>query len=361
MLTLLEHLSESTVSLLGGLVIGILFGVFAQRSRFCLRSAVVEFWRGSLGKKVAVWLLVFSAALLGTQLLNWTGVIDITQARQLSNAGSLSGAIIGGLMFGAGMILARGCASRLLVLSATGNLRALLSGLIFAVTAQATLYGLLSPIREWLTHLWVISDPQKLDFLAVLGLPQQTGLVIAILFFVGAAGLAFYRRIIPSVVIFALGVGSLVAVAWGFTYMLAENAFGVFAFKSLTFTGPSADALMAVLVPGDAKIDFDLGLVPGVFLGSFVAAIASREWKVVGFISGLCMRRYIFGAILMGFGGMLAGGCAVGAGVSGGAVFALISWLALFGMWIGGGLTDYFIDRENETCVVTGVTTPAQP
>lgn len=32
-------------------------------------------------------------------------------------------------MFGAGMIMTRGCASRLLVLSANGNLRALLSGL----------------------------------------------------------------------------------------------------------------------------------------------------------------------------------------------------------------------------------------
>ncbi|WP_396271059.1 YeeE/YedE thiosulfate transporter family protein [Ideonella sp.] len=29
------------------------------------------------------------------------------------------------------------------------------------------------------------------------------------------------------------------------------------------------------------------------------------------------MRRYIAGAMLMGFGGMLAGGCAVGAGVPG--------------------------------------------
>ena len=40
-------------------------------------------------------------------------------------------------MFGCGMVLSRGCASRMLVLSANGNLRALLSGLVFAVTAQA--------------------------------------------------------------------------------------------------------------------------------------------------------------------------------------------------------------------------------
>ena len=45
-------------------------------------------------------------------------------------------ALIGGLLFGVGMIMSRGCASRFLILSANGNLRALLSGLIFAVTAH---------------------------------------------------------------------------------------------------------------------------------------------------------------------------------------------------------------------------------
>jgi len=34
----------------------------------------------------------------------------------------------------------------------------------------------------------------------------------------------------------------------------------------------------------------------------------------------------------MGFGSMLAGGCAVGAGITGGALFALTAWLALVGM-----------------------------
>lgn len=57
------------------------------------------------------------------------------------------------------------------------------------------------------------------------------------------------------------------------------------------------------------------------------------------------MRRYIFGAISMGFGGMLAGGCAVGAGVSGASIFALTAWIALIGMWLGAGLTNFLVDR----------------
>jgi uncharacterized protein len=59
------------------------------------------------------------------------------------------------------------------------------------------------------------------------------------------------------------------------------------------------------------------------------------------------MGRYLFGAALMGFGGMLAGGCAVGAGVTGGAIFALTSWLALTAMWAGALLTNYLVDERS--------------
>jgi uncharacterized membrane protein YedE/YeeE len=49
----------------------------------------------------------------------------------------------------------------------------------------------------------------------------------------------------------------------------------------------------------------------------------------------------------MGFGGMLAGGCAVGAGVSGAAIFALTAWISLIGMWAGAGLINALIDRPS--------------
>ena len=69
----------------------------------------------------------------------------MSDARQIAARGSLSGAAIGGALFGVGMILARGCSSRLLVLAAQGNLRSVLSGLVFAVTAQAAWTGVLAP------------------------------------------------------------------------------------------------------------------------------------------------------------------------------------------------------------------------
>ena len=49
----------------------------------------------------------------------------------------------------------------------------------------------------------------------------------------------------------------------------------------------------------------------------------------------------------MGFGGMLAGGCAVGAGVTGASVFAVTAWITLAAIWLAAAATDFMIDRQS--------------
>ena len=146
--TVLETWGEPTVLALGGAAVGMLFGFSAQRSRFCLRAAVIEFGHRRFGDKLAVWLLAFSTAVVVVQALILLHQLDVSTARQLSTRGSLSGALIGGLLFGCGMVMTRGCASRLLVLSANGNLRALLSGLVFAAAAHSPLQARCVPIAR---------------------------------------------------------------------------------------------------------------------------------------------------------------------------------------------------------------------
>ena len=346
--TLMETLGERNTIALIGLVIGSLFGACAQRSRFCLRSAVIEFWRRQWAEKLAVWLLAFSVAIVATQFFIMQGWLDVSQARQLSARGSLSGALIGGLLFGIGMILARGCSSRMLVLAANGNLRALLAGLIFAVTAQASLNGLLSPLRQAISAWWTIDGGGARDLLATFHLGHIGGFLFGLAWL--AAAVYFGRRagMIRRSWVGAAGVGLMVALAWLPTFQVGSQAFDVLPVESLSFTGPSANMLMLVLSPPGQPIDFNIGLVPGVVIGSFAAALFARELKLEGFKDGQSMRRYIAGAVCMGFGGMLAGGCAVGAGVSGAAVFALTAWVALIGMWAGAGLTDRWLDRPQE-------------
>ncbi len=359
---IIETLGEDRALALGGLVIGAAFGFFAQRSRFCLRSAVIEVARAQFGAKLAVWLLAFSSALILTQALLLAGVFDTGNVRQLASRGSLSGALIGGMLFGVGMVLARGCSSRLLVLAANGNLRALLSGLVFAVTAQASMSGMLSPLREALGALWTIDGGAARDVLALSGIGNLGGLLFGAVWLAAGIWFGSRNRLPLRGWIGGVGAGLVVAGAWWFTYRLSALTFDPTPIQSMSFTGPSADVLMLVLSPPGQPLNFDLGMVPGVFLGSFVAALLARELRLEGFQGGHAMRRYIAGAVLMGFGGMLAGGCAVGAGVSGAAVFAVTAWVTLSGMWAGATLTDWAVDRRlAASAAPSGLAAPPAP
>lgn len=348
--SILESLGQAKALAAGGLIIGFVFGFFAQRSRFCLRSATIEFSRGAPGGKLTVWLFAFAIALLATQALIALGHAEVGAARQLAARGSLSGAAIGGALFGIGMMLARGCSSRLLVLAAQGNLRSALSGLVFAVTAQAAWTGVLAPLRELISAWWTVEGGAARDLIALTGIGRGGALLIATVWLVAAVRWAWYQRVPAWGWAGAIMVGLAIAAAWWYTSFVALLGLDADAapVQALSFTGPSAEVLSRVLFAPDKPPTFDLGLVPGVFLGSFVAAALFRELKLEGFAGGASMRRYLVGAVLMGFGGMLAGGCAVGAGLSGAAVFTITSWVTLSCMWGAAALTDHWVDRRAE-------------
>jgi len=340
-----DALGETRTAALFGLATGATFGVAAQRSRFCLRAATVEFARGQMGPSVAVWLLTFSTALFWVQAAGLGGFLETDATRFLAQTGSWSGAILGGLLFGVGMVLARGCSGRLLVLAATGNLRSVVSGLIFAVVAQMSLRGWLSPLRDTLAGLWTTSGGRNLNLIEWSGLPAWSGLGIG----VALAALAIYEarrnRLGARRLIFASGVGFAVAMGYVLTYRLSQVSFDPVTITSATFTGPSANTLMFFL-SFDNVLNFDIGLIPGVFLGSFLASVVTREFAFQGFEGEANMRRAMTGSALMGFGGMLAGGCAIGNGLTGGSVFAGTAWIALTAMWVGAIFTDFIVDQR---------------
>lgn len=343
--SLVDRIGESPAAALFGLITGITFGVAAQRSRFCLRAATVELARGQMGDKVAIWLLTFSTAVVWVQAAQRLGLMRAEDARMMAVPGSWSGAVVGGLLFGVGMVLARGCSGRLLVLAATGNLRSVVSGLIFAVVAQMSLSGVLAPARERIATLWITPNGRNVNLLPALHLPDWAGLVIGLVLAAFALALARRNALGSRRLIFGAGVGFSVALGWVLTFSLSQVAFDPVQIESATFTGPSANTLMFFL-DRTAVLEFDVGLVPGVVIGALVAALATKEFQLQGFDGATAMRRAMIGAAMMSFGGMLAGGCAIGAGVTGGSIFVGTAWLALFSMWIGAMATDALIDQN---------------
>ncbi|MCL4167453.1 UNVERIFIED_CONTAM: hypothetical protein GTU68_005393, partial [Idotea baltica] len=210
----------------GGLV-GLIFGLAAQHSRFCLRAATVEVSEGTLGPRLSIWLIAFSAAVFSVQCAISFDVLDVSEARQLSATGSVSGAVIGGLMFGVGMILARGCASRLLVLSATGNLRAILTGLVLTLVAQASLRGALAPAREGFAGLWLVEGGEARDLLNQFGMSSEVASLIAGVALVAAVVFAFRSDTGGSRIFAAIFVGGAVGLGWLLTYAIAQTSFEV--------------------------------------------------------------------------------------------------------------------------------------
>jgi uncharacterized membrane protein YedE/YeeE len=78
----------------------------------------------------------------------------------------------------------------------------------------------------------------------------------------------------------------------------------------------------------------------GAILGAFLAALVSGEFRISTFAEpGVpSIWRYAAGSVLMGFGGILAVGCTIGAGLTGGSVLAVSSLLGLASMITGAAL-----------------------
>jgi len=172
--------------------------------------------------------------------------------------------------------------------------------------------------------------------LQLLGLSRELVAGLAFLGLAVSVGLAWMRGQRLMQILTGSIAGLAVALGWILTYQIAQASFDVVPVSSITFTGPATDTLMAFATERSVPLSFGLGLVPGVFIGAGLAAVVAGEWKIQRFTEETPTERYIIGAVLMGFGAMLAGGCAVGAAIAGGSALSLTAWIAGLSIWVGG-------------------------
>ena len=81
-------------------------------------------------------------------------------------------------------------------------------------------------------------------------------------------------------------------------------------------------------------------MIGGVLVGAVLAALLTGRFEWQSFDSPRQTGRYLAGAVLMGLGGVLAGGCTVGAGLAGVPTLSLAAVLALGAIIAGGMLAD---------------------
>ncbi|MCE8507486.1 YeeE/YedE family protein [Ruegeria pomeroyi] len=334
-----EETTAKEISVLLGLILGVLFGLLAERTRFCFRRAVV----GADARQAAgIWFTALATAILGTQAAVASGLIGFADHRLLASDLPVLAVVLGGLMFGAGMVLTRGCISRLTVLGGTGNLRALTVLLVFAVVAHAMLKGVLAPLRTTLGTFTI--DLGETVSLAALpgGAALWTALLaLAALLVAARSG----NRALP--LLGAALIGLLVPLGWLGTGYVLFDEFDPIAMESLSFTAPAADTLFYTIASTSIAPGFGTGLVGGVLLGALAAALLFGSFRWQSFDSPRQTGRYLAGAALMGMGGVLAGGCTLGAGLAGIPTLSLAALLALAAIALGAKLTDAVLNAAS--------------
>lgn len=319
------------------LLIGLAFGALAQITKFCFRSVIVGTDRRAAA---GVWFTALAVAIAGTQAAQSMGYIDFADHRLLAGDLPWLAILIGGALFGAGMALTRGCASRLTVLGASGNLRALTVIVVFAITAHATMKGLFAPLRIALGNVTVsLGEYSSLSALP-LGGWTVAALIIALSLWIAARS-----GVRPALLLGAALLGALVPLAWVGTGFVLFDDFDPIVFESLSFTRPASDALFWTIAGTSVPAGFGTGLIGGVLLGALAASLVTGSFQWQSFESPTQTGRYMAGAVLMGIGGVLAGGCTVGAGLAGVPTLSVAAVLALGAMAAGAWITNALLLR----------------
>lgn len=322
-----ETLTAPQAAIWFGLMLGAAFGALAEVTRFCFRRGLV----GPAAERrpaMGVWLTALATAVLGTQGAIAAGWIGFDDHRFMAADLPWLAIAVGGLLFGAGMVLTRGCASRLTVLVGSGNLRALLVLVVFAVTAHAMLKGVLAPLR---TTLGSVTLP-----LETVALPAFAAPLIAL----AALVYAIRSGARPVLLGAAALLGLLVPLGWVGTGFVLYDDFDPIAQESLSFTLPAAETLFWAVAATSIPAKFGVGMVGGVIAGAAALSLIAGRFRWQSFESPRQTGRYLAGAVLMGLGGVLAGGCTVGAGLSGVPTLAASAILALAAIAVGGITTD---------------------
>lgn len=342
-----EDTTPQQAAIVLGLIIGLLFGTLAEATSFCFRRGLV----GASAERrpaLGVWLTALAAAVIGTQIAVAVGIITFDEHRFMATDLPWLAILIGGSMFGAGMVLTNGCVSRLTVLTGTGNLRALTVLLIFAITAHATLKGVLAPLRTTLGS-FTLPIGETTSLAALPGGALLWGGIIAI------AALAYAGRSRAPVLhlTFAALIGLLVPIAWVGTGFVLFDDFDPITMESLSFTSPSSETLFWTIASTAIPAGFGVGLLGGVIIGAFGQSLIAGRFKWQSFETPRQSGRYFSGAVLMGFGGVLAGGCTVGAGLSGVPTLSIAALLALAAIAFGAVLSNQLIGTQSAAGVTT--------
>jgi hypothetical protein len=330
---------------LAGFAIGAAAGFAVRHAKLCSFGAIEDALMGGDSRRLRIFGLALGIAILGTQALVIGGLLDPEQTTYTPAALPLVAILIGSVMFGTGMAMVGTCGFGSLVRLGTGDLRSLIVILILGVSAYATLRGAFASFRITVLEGLSIAMPDgaRSDMASLsrhaLGLDVRGAIAAT----AGGAlcwlALGDQRlRRTPRLLSAGIALGLLTVAGWVATSWFGDDFDSPIRPQSLTFVSTVGKAIYAGLLNAANLLDFGVGSVFGVVAGSWLAAWRVDELRWEAFDDDHEMRRHLCGAALMGMGGILAGGCTIGQGITAGSMLSL-SWpFAVGGMVLGARL-----------------------
>jgi hypothetical protein len=322
-----------------GLLIGLALGWLILRTNFCAMGAISDAYVFGDRRRLVAWFIAMTTALAGTQLARALGWLDLDPASHIAPRSDWLGSLAGGALFGIGMVLAGGCVSRNAARAGTGDLKALLVLAVVGATAASGVAGALSTLRAHFTG-FDVGGAGSLSFEALVPL-------VLVLLALGVAAKLHRQPYEGLALAGAVAIGALVVLGWlahALTYdALASTPLRV---GSVTYVKPTSDLALFVRsgwLPASAA--FGISLLIGTILGGGLAtARAGRfRWQWPSAPSDLA--RHVAGGMLMGVGGVLAGGCTFGQGLTGVSTLAVGAVLSVAAMVAGALVALRALDR----------------
>jgi len=345
--------------ILSGLIVGGLFGFILQRGRFCMNSAFRDIIFIKDFTLFHAYLIALMVMLVGSNLLDDAGIIHLKAQSFYPLAN-----IIGGYIFGLGIVLAGGCGSGIVYRTGEGQLASWFAVFGFFLGIGAATNGVLRPVYDLLRSVKVgpsgmtlhglIGDGSAIKWAAI-------AVLSVILFFFAMKSKPFAIKKSKG---FYWSVTALLVGLTGVLTFWASEYFGSPGFaRGLNFTTPTAEVFFTILT-GDARSS----LFPMYAMGPFQVTWAS--FYIIGVPFGAAISAKILnefawktprdakelltvlgGSLMMGFGAATAGGCNVGQALTGVTTLSIGSIVATVSIILGNWTMVYFkfIKPMNET------------
>lgn len=332
----------------GGLVIGIVFGFIVYRTNFCTMGSISDILSFGDYNRFRAWLLAAATAIIGVALLERNDIWDMNVSMYQATSLAWGGHVVGGLLFGFGMVFAGGCVSRNLVRAGGGDLRSIVVLMITGIFGYMTIGGLLGPLRVSLftpltADLSGSMDDQRIGSLlsSITGMGWETANLVSVIVIAGGILIYCFKdkqfRSAGNHIVAGLGIGLCVIAGWALTGLTFDEFADNPQLISLSYVRPAGDTMDYVMrftalgAPG-----FGIVTLAGALIGGFIGAASRGRLHLTTFADQSDSIRNMFGAALMGIGGVLALGCTVGQALTGFSTLAIGSLITFIFIVVGG-------------------------